>query len=83
MGRVVFALQGCLQLALPSTQLIAAAWLAACPAHPAPWHGALPAGEGNGTAGVGVQLCILPSWPSGPSPLRSPLPLRVSAVPRG
>lgn len=71
---VVFALQ-----ALPSTQLIAAAWLAACLAHPAPWRGALPASEGDGTARVGVQFCILPSWPSGPSPL--PSPLWASAIP--
>lgn len=66
MGRVVFALQGCLQLALPSTQLIAAAWLAACPAHPAPWHGALPVGEGNGTAGWGSSSAFSPLGPQAP-----------------
>lgn len=77
MVRVVFVLQGCLQLALPSTQLIAAAWLGACLAHTGPWHGALPVGEGNGTAGMRVQLCILRSRPSGPSPLPAPLPLGV------
>lgn len=60
---VVCAIQGRLQQALPSTQLIAAAWLAACLAHIATWHEASPGGGRagkDGAPGAGFRLCILP-----------------------
>lgn len=78
---VVFALQGRRQLALPSTYLIAAAWMAASPAHFGPWHVALPRG---GRAGLGQRGWgpAQRSSPTGLGPRPHPQPLsRVSAVP--
>lgn len=64
--RVVFVLQPAASLALhPADSCSLPGRL---PGPPCALAWSLAWGEGNGAAGVGVQLCILPSWPSGPSP---------------
>lgn len=65
--------------ALPSTQLRAAAWLAACLAHCGPWHEALRGGgraAGDGAAEAGVRLGVSLLRPVAPS---QPLPGQCSS----
>lgn len=84
---MVLTLQRRLQLAPPSTQLIAGAWLAGCLTHAGPGHQALQGsgqveGGEEGRTEMGVWLSVLPSRPLSPLPTPQLLS-RVSAVPTG